>query len=317
MIPQQIIIDTDPGIDDAMAIFYALASPELDVIGLTTVFGNAHTTTCTQNALRLLEIAGRSDIPVAEGAHRPLAMDFRGPADFVHGADGQGNLDLPAPDTAAIAQDAAHFIVERVMAAPGRITLCPIGPLTNIALALLLEPRLADNLAAIVLMGGNAFTGGNASPAAEANILNDPDAADIVFGAHCPIVMAGLDVTEATFITGDQLEQIGTVDNPRARHASAILPYYREFNRREAGRDGIHVHDSTVISYLLAPQHYRSVQMPIRVDCGHGVGRGKTWPANERHARGPWENRHPVTILTEVDAPAVVALELGRLGLQV
>ena len=141
MTPQQIIIDTDPGIDDDMAIFYALASPELDVVGLTTVFGNAHTTTCTRNALRLLEIAGRSDIPVAEGAHRPLAMDFRGPADYVHGTDGQGNLDLPEPETAAIAQDAAHFIVERVMAAPGRITLCPIGPLTNIALALLLEPR--------------------------------------------------------------------------------------------------------------------------------------------------------------------------------
>ena len=271
---RKIIIDTDPGIDDAMAIFYALASPELEVVGLTTVFGNAHTETCTVNALRLLEIAGRSDIPVAAGARRPLATDFRGPADFVHGVDGQGDAQLGAPTTAPIALDAAHFIVQQVMAAPGEITLVPIGPLTNIALALLLEPDLAANMAGMVLMGGNAFCGGNASPAAEANILNDPEAADIVFGARCPIVMAGLDVTEATTMSADELDRIGTVDNPRAQHLAKILPFYRQFAIRSTGEDVIHVHDSTVISYLLAPHHYTSVQHPIRVDCGHGVGRG-------------------------------------------
>jgi inosine-uridine nucleoside N-ribohydrolase len=180
---------------------------------------------------------------------------------------------------------------------------------------MLMEPELASNLAGIVLMGGNAFCGGNASPAAEANILNDPEAADIVLGADCPVVMAGLDVTEATFLTGEQIDAIATVDNPRARHASAILPLYRSFNRTEAGQDGIFVHDSTVISYLLAPQHYRSVDLPVRVDTGHGLGRGKTWPSKKRHRLGAWEGRRPVTILTEVDAPAVVALELDRLGL--
>jgi inosine-uridine nucleoside N-ribohydrolase len=315
MTPRKIIIDTDPGIDDAMAIFYALASPELDVVGLTTVFGNAYVEACTENALNLLHIAGRPDIPVAQGAGRPLYGTFRGPADHVHGADGAANLFLPPAPNRPIDRHAVQFIIDTVMASPGEITLAPVGPLTNIALALLQEPRLAANLAGIVLMGGNAFCPGNTTPAAEANILNDPEAADIVLGADCPVVMAGLDVTEATFLTGEQIDAIATVDNPRARHASAILPLYRSFNQTEAGQDGIFVHDSTVISYLLAPQHYRSVDLPVRVDTGHGVGRGKTWPSKKRHRLGAWEGRRPVTILTEVDAPAVVALELDRLGL--
>ena len=315
--PRKIIIDTDPGIDDAMAIFYALASPELDVIGLTTVFGNAHVDVCTANAIRILDIAGRADIPVAEGAARPLAMAYRGPADFVHGVNGLADMPLAAPSRAPHALDAAHFIIDQVLACPGEITLVPIGPLTNIALAMLLRPDLPQHLAGMVIMGGNAFVGGNASPAAEANILNDPEAADIVFGADCPIVMCGLDVTEATVMSSEQIANIATIDNDRARHAAVILPYYRDFHLSHGGPDGIHVHDSTCISYLIAPQHYRSVQHPVRVDTGQGVGRGKTWPAT-RHALSAtsWAGRRAVTILTEVDSDAVVALELDHLALE-
>jgi inosine-uridine nucleoside N-ribohydrolase len=313
---RRIIIDTDPGIDDAMAIFFALASPELEVVALTTVFGNAHTTVCTDNALRLLEIAGRTDIPVAEGADAPLSMRFRGPADFVHGANGQGDAALDPPTTTAVHEDAVELIIRLVMGSPGEITLVPLGPLTNIARALQAEPRLAANLAGIVLMGGNAFCGGNATPSAEANIVNDPEAADIVFGAECPIVMAGLDVTEQIVMTGDQLDRIEAVDNPRARHLHAILPCYRDFTRRSSGLDGIHVHDSTTISYLLAPEHFTSVSHPVRVDTGQSVGRGKTWAKTRSTDRedDPWAGRPPVTILTGVDVDAVVALELGRLG---
>jgi len=312
--PRPIIIDTDPGIDDAMAIFYALASPELDVLGLTTVFGNAHVDVCTDNAQRILDIAGRPEIPVAQGAARPLAMNYRGPADFVHGVNGLADVALAAPSRAPHALDAAHFIIQQATARPGEITLVPVGPLTNIALAMLLCPELPSLLAGMVIMGGNAFVGGNASPAAEANILNDPEAADIVFGADCPIVMCGLDVTEATIMSSEQIAAIASFDNPRARLATQILPYYRDFHLSHGGPDGIHVHDSTCISYLLAPQHYRSVQHPIRVDCGDGVGRGKTWPAT-RHALSAalWAGRRSVTILTEVDSDAVVALELERL----
>lgn len=292
-----------------MAIFYALAAPELDVIALTTIFGNAHTSVTTANALRLLEIAERTDIPVARGADRPMAMAFRGPADFVHGTDGQGNVHLAAPTTSTVPGDAAHLIIDTVMAQPGQVTLVPIGPLTNIALAMLIEPQLSSHVAEIVLMGGAVFVGGNASPAGEANILNDPEAADIVFGADCPITMAGLDVTERTTMTNADLARIAAIPTTRAQHLAAIVPFYAEFYRQRLGLDGIHVHDSTAISYLLAPQHYRWREYPIRVDCGHHVCRGSTLAAqhvsdNEHR----WDGRRAVRILTEVDERAVIEL---------
>ena len=313
-IPQKIIIDTDPGIDDAMAIFYALASPELDVIGLTSIFGNVHTDLATENALRLLEIGDRTDIPVAKGVDSPMAMPYRGPVTFVHGEDGQGNVVLAKPKNTAHPSDAPHFIIEQVRRAPGEITLVALGPLTNLAIAMLLDAQMSAQLAGIVLMGGNAFCGGNASPAAEANVFNDPEAADIVFGADCPIVMAGLDVTEKTVMSPAELDLFATFDNTRAAHLAAITPYYRRFYLERNGLDGIFVHDSSTISYLLAPQHYTWVEQPIRVDCGRSFCRGKTQPAARVSDRETeWSDRRPVRILTGVDAQAVVALELERL----
>lgn len=312
---RKIIIDTDPGIDDAMAIFYALESPDLDVIGLTSVFGNAHAAVCTANALKLLEIAGRSDIPVAKGAEAPLEMPYRGPVPFVHGSDGQGDVFLPPPSTSPLSIDAAQFIVQSVMGAPGEITLVALGPLTNIALAMQIEPTLTTHMAEIVLMGGNAFVGGNASPAAEANILNDPEAADFVFGADCSIVMAGLDVTEQTLMTSADLARISSFDNPRAQHLAAIMPFYEAFYRQRNGVDGIFVHDSTTISYLLAPQLYTWVEYPIRVDCGDSFCRGKTQTAvHTSDHETPWNGRRAVRILTGVDVHAVVELELDVLS---
>ena len=312
--PRKIIIDTDPGIDDAMAIFYALASPELDVVGLTTVFGNAETSVCTDNALKLLEIAGRTDIPVARGGDEPLAMPYRGAVAFVHGSDGQGEVFLSPPATSALPIDAAQFIVKTVHESPGEITLVAVGPLTNIATAMQLDPDFTSQLAGIVLMGGNAFVGGNASPAAEANILNDPEAADIVFGADCQIVMAGLDVTELTVMTSSDVAQFASFTNPRAQHIAAIVPFYENFYRKRLGLDGIHVHDSSTISYLLAPELYTWVEFPIRVDCGNSFCRGKTQPAvHVSDHETEWSARRPVRILTGVDARAVVGLELERL----
>ena len=311
---RKILIDTDPGIDDAMAIFYALASPELDVVGLTTVFGNAHTSVCTTNALKLLEIAGRTDIPVAKGVDAPLIMPYRGPVTFVHGTDGQGDVFLPKPSTAAEPIDAAHFIIRTVMDAPGEVTLVAFGPLTNVAVAMLIEPAVSSRLAEIVLMGGNAFCGGNASPAAEANILNDPEAADIVFGADCPIMMAGLDVTERTVMSSADLAGFASFGNARAQHLAAITPFYETFYRQRNGFDGIFVHDSSTISYLLAPEHYTWVEQPVRVDCGHSFCRGKTQTAvHLSDHETEWSGRRAVRILTNVDSRAVVELELERL----
>ena len=233
---------------------------------------------------------------------------------FVRGEHGQGAVELPPPATSPVDGDAVHFIIDTVMSSPGEITLVPLGPLTNIALAMLIEPALTQQVAEIVLMGGAAFVGGNASPAGEANVLNDPEAADIVFGADCPITMAGLDVTEQTQMTGDDLRRIAEIDTPQARHLAAIVPHYAAFFADRQGLDGIHVHDSSAISYLLAPQHYAWVERPIRVDCGHSFCRGKTLAANRvSDHEGPWSRRRPVRILTGVDSRAVVELELERL----
>ncbi len=309
---RKIIIDTDPGVDDAMAIFFALRSPELEVIGLTTIFGNVHTDLATTNALRLLEIVGRADILVARGADHPLARPFGGPVPFVHGDDGQGNVNLPPPLGVPCAQPAASFIVEQVMAAPGEITLVPIGPLTNIALALRLEPRIATAVREVVLMGGNALAPGNATPAAEANIHNDPEAADVVLGASWSVTMVGLDVTHRINMRADHLDRYAAADDPVARHIARIVPHYRRYFESSYGIQGIYVHDSSAIAYLLDPTLFRTERWPLRVET-QGISRGKTWPGNGERPLPPWEGRPLVTCCVEVDGTRLVDLELARL----
>ena len=319
---RKIIIDTDPGVDDAMAIFFALASPELDVMGLTTIFGNVDTALATTNALRLLEIAGRDEIPVAKGAADPLTGPFAGPASFVHGEDGQGNIFLPPPKTQAIGETAAAFIVHQVMANPGEVTLAPIGPLTNIALALRLEPAIAERVQEVVLMGGNALAPGNASPAAEANIFNDPEAADVVFGAAWPVTMVGLDVTHQVHMTPEDITQYRLTANPMAQHIAKILPFYQSFFEAAYSAwhlAGIYVHDSSAIAYLIDPTLFETKQWPIRVET-KGIGRGKTWPAipssSDMGAQvpGPWRDRPLVNVCMGVDGARVVDLGLSRLA---
>lgn len=309
---RKIIIDTDPGIDDSMAIFYALAAPELQVIGLTTVYGNCVVETGTKNALRLLEIAERTDIPVAKGMGHPLTRPEGNIAAFVHGEDGQGNVNLPPPRTRAVDQHAVTWLIETLMSAPTPITLVPLGPLTNIAMALLLEPRIVNKIEEIVLMGGAAFVVGNATATSEANIVNDPEAADIVFGADCPVTMIGLDVTEKVYAPAAHLDAIKNFNTPRASHLARILPFYRKFYQQyypQFTEDGIYVHDSTTISYLLAPHLFKTVQYPIRVET-QGFSRGRTTPAIGFNAtRDGWEKRRKVNIAVEVDVPAVLKLE--------
>lgn len=311
---RKIIIDTDPGVDDAMAIFMALRSPELDVIGLTTIFGNVETHLATSNALRLLEIAGRTDIPVARGADHPLVGSFKGPVPFVHGEDGQGNLNLPPPTTTAISESAAVFIVEQVMKYPGEVTLVPIAPLTNIALALRLEPRIEANVKEIVLMGGNALEPGNATPAAEANVHNDPEAADVVFGAHWHVTMVGLDVTQKTVMQAEHIAAYEKANHKMGQHISKIIPFYLDFNEEDKGSPGMFTHDPSAIAYLLNPSLFKTQQWPIRVET-QGIGRGKTWPAiNTKRMQSPWKDRPRVNVCVGVDAQGVIDLVLERLS---
>jgi purine nucleosidase len=312
--PQKIIIDTDPGIDDAMAIFLALRSPELRVIGLTTIFGNVHTTLSTTNALRLLEIAGCGDIPVAHGADAPLARAYGGPVAFIHGEDGQGNVNLPLPTTRAVPESAAEFIVQQIMAAPGEITLVPIGPLTNIAAALALEPKVAEHVKEVVLMGGNAFVPGNASPAAEANIHNDPEAADLVFSASWQVTMVGLDVTHDIIMSPAQTQILEAAQNPLAQHLARINPLYLKFNRESSGIDGYYIHDPSAIVYLTHPELFTVGEYPVRVET-QGISAGKTWPSTARHHTHPdWTGRPKAAICTAVNANAVLKIILERLA---
>ena len=311
---RKIIIDTDPGIDDAMAIFLALRSPELELIGLTTVFGNVHTALATTNALRLLEIAGRTDIPVAHGADQPLERPYAGPVPLIHGEDGQGNAHLPAPSTRAINSSAAEFIVQQIMDAPGQVTLVPIGPLTNIALALRLEPRIAQNVAEVVLMGGNAFCAGNATPASEANIHNDPEAADLVFGADWRVTMVGLDVTHNIVMTLAQMRVLETAQNPLARHLSKINPLYLEFVATSAQIDGNYIHDPSAVVYLTHPQAFTTAQHPVCVET-LGISAGKTWPNPfPRRTLPDWAGRPDVNICVSVNSGMVLDVILERLG---
>jgi uridine nucleosidase len=313
-VPGKIIIDTDPGIDDAMAILLAFQSPELEVVGLTTIFGNVHTQLATQNALRLTELAGRPEVPVAPGADAPLLVPLDYAADFVHGQDGFGNLNLPAPQGQPLNQTAAEFIIETVMANPGQITLVPIGPLTNLALALTLEPRLAQNVAEVVIMGGAATVNGNVTPAAEANIIHDPHAADVVFTAGWPVVMVGLDVTMKTVMSRAYFEELNAAATPLSRFIYQSSQFYQAFHRSYAGLDGSHTHDPSAVAYLIDPGLFTTASGPIRV-VTEGIATGLTLWDHRQHWPGDnaWVNRPPVKVCLDVDSDRLLALFKARI----
>lgn len=309
---KKIIIDTDPGVDDAMAILFALKSPELEVVGLTTIFGNVYTDLATQNALRLVEFAGRPDIPVAHGANLPLIVPLEGVADFVHGSDGLGNTNPAPPTSEAIDTPAAQFIVEMVMAHPGEITLVPIGPLTNIALALALEPRIADNVAGVVLMGGAALVNGNVTPAAEANIIHDPHAADVVFGAGWPVTMVGLDVTMQTFMSEEYLASLkGTRTTD---FIYDISRFYQQYHTQTYDLHGCHTHDPSTIAYLIDPTLFTVQSGPVRV-LTEGLAQGQTLLDQRQRwdSSNGWTERPVVDVCVEVASERLLDLYKARM----
>lgn len=309
----KVILDTDPGIDDGMAIQIALNASEIELLGLTTIFGNASVDLTTTNALRLLDIAQRTDIPVCKGASQALKRVFKGGVPQVHGEDGQGNTwHQPSTNHCVSPVQAHDFMAATIKKFPDEIALVAIGPLTNLALLLQEYPGIAEEVKEVVVMGGNAFASGNATPAAEANVLADPEAADVVFGGAWPISMVGLDVTHQVLMTNTQLDRIASYQSPVNQYVSATFHYYRRFFEHVNKIDGIYVHDSTAIVYLLNRSLFQTRAFPVRVETANTISLGKTWPSigESDHENGPelqpWANRPAVNICVGVDAAAVL-----------
>jgi inosine-uridine nucleoside N-ribohydrolase len=272
MTPTQIILDCDPGHDDAIALLLALASPEVELLGVTTVSGNQTLSKVTDNALRLLEFAGRSDIPVHAGAGRPLLRDVRVAA-HVHGESGLDGPELPAPTTSAREQHAVDFIADTIRERNGAVTLVPTGPLTNIALLLALHPDAVPNR--IVLMGGSIGEG-NITPAAEFNIWADPEAAKRVFAAGLDTTMVGLDVTHKALITRAHTERLRGAGRV-GRMVAELLDFYARFHHVQyPDLDGVPMHDPVAMAEVVRPGLLETKRAEIDVECESEQGRGRT-----------------------------------------
>lgn len=247
--PRRIIIDTDPGIDDAMAIFLALRSPELKVEAITPVAGNVPLDLTLPNALRLLEIAGRTDIPVAAGASHPLVRRLA-TAGHVHGVNGLAGVEFPEPKTKPVRETAPEIIRRIVRENPGEITIVAVGPLTNVAMALRADPELASMIPAIAIMGGS-LSGGNMTPAAEFNLYVDPEAARIVFDANIPLTMVGLDVTRKCRVSEEHIKQLEAANNPVSQAAGKIMRATYERMRHGGEVTDIDLHDALAVASLI------------------------------------------------------------------
>lgn len=258
---RRILVDCDPGVDDAIALMMALrARDRLDLAAVTTVAGNLGVDRTTRNALALLDLFDGGDIPVAPGCGRAL-LQPPGNAARVHGAGGLGGADLPGPRRSPASGHAVDAIIEACLAAPPRgLTLCPTGPMTNIALALVKEPQIEDRLERIVFMGGAVFCGGNVTPHAEFNIHADPHAAEIVLRSRVPKVMLGLDVTQKVAVEPAWVAGLAAADDPAAQLAAAMLSGY-------ASASGA-LHDPCVIAFLLAPELFAGAEHRLSVDLG-------------------------------------------------
>jgi len=247
--PRRIIIDTDPGIDDALAIFLALRSPELKVEAITPVAGNVPLDLTLPNALRLVEIAGRTDVPVAAGASHPLVRRLV-TAGHVHGVNGLAGVEFPEPKIKPVRETAPELIRRIVRENPGEITIVAVGPLTNVALALRADPELAGMIPAIVIMGGS-LSGGNITPAAEFNLYVDPEAARIVFDANIPLTMVGLDVTRKCLVNEQHIKQLEAANNPVSQAAGKILRATYERMRHGGEVTDIALHDALAVASLI------------------------------------------------------------------
>ena len=309
--PRSIIIDTDPSPDDSVAILLALASPEeLEVLAVTTVAGNVPVSLTAKNALKTLELAHRTDTPVYAGASAPLIRRLV-TAEHVHGRTGFDGYDLPEPTTPLANGFAPEAIVDLVMRkTQGDVTLCCLAPLTNIALALAKEPRLAGRVREIVLMGGSFSEGGNVTPSAEFNIYVDPEAAARVLECGAPITMIPLDCTHQALTTAARLDKLRSFGTPLSEAFYHLLKFNKIFDERKYGWEGGPLHDATVVAYLLAPHLFSGRTVHVAVECASELTLGMTvvdwWSVTGKPAN--------VQVLRDIDAEGYFNLVIERLA---
>lgn len=285
---RKIIIDTDPGQDDAVAILLALASPELDVLGITCVAGNVPLPLTQRNALTICELAGRTDMRVFAGCDRPLVRKLV-TAENVHGKTGLDGVTLPEPVMALQDQHAVDFIIDTLRAEPaGTVTLVPIGPLTNIATAFQRAPEIVERVQEIVLMGGAYFEVGNVTPAAEFNIYVDPQAADIVFRSGVPLVVMPLDVTHKALTSRARVDAFAALPAPVGPVVASWLDFFERFDIEKYGSQGGPLHDPCTIAYLLDPGMFDGRHINVTVEVDSELTMGMTvadwWRVSKRPA---------------------------------
>ena len=310
MTPRKIIIDTDPGQDDAAAIMLALASPELEVLGVTAVAGNVPLALTARNARMVTEICGRSDIAVYAGADRPLARKLV-TAEHVHGKTGLDGVDLFEPARPLETRHAVDFIIETLRTEPaGTVTLCPLGPLTNIATVIERAPDVVSRIREIVLMGGGFFEGGNITPSAEFNIFVDPEAAKIVFSAGVPLTMLPLDVTHKVLTTKVRVGRLRANGNRPSVVMADMLEFFERFDEEKYGTDGGPLHDPTVIAWLIDPGMFSGRKCNVEIETGSDLTLGATvvdwWKVT-----GRTENAF---VVRDVDADRFFDLFVERVG---
>jgi purine nucleosidase len=270
---QKIIFDTDPGTDDALALMLALTSPELDVRAVTVVPGNVTLEMGVDNALRMVSLAKRCDIPIAAGAHGPLFQKLV-TAEMWHGKNGLANVELPASNCKLDPRFGPDLIIQLVHASPHEITLVPVGPLTNIALAVKKDPSIVPLVKEVILMGGS-ITGGNVNAAAEANIYNDPEAAQIVFQAGWPLTMVGLEVGDHALFTRKQLDELGKTHGPINDFVHAVTGYLVGLSEKFGG-PGTPMYDPSAVAVAIDPTLVKVQEMHVDVETRGEFTRGET-----------------------------------------
>ena len=311
MTARKIIIDTDPGQDDAVALLLALASPDdLEVLGITCVAGNVPLALTQKNARMICEVAGRSDVPVHAGCDAPLARPLV-TAEHVHGKTGLDGPELWEPELQLTEGHAVDFIIHSLRRhAPGTVTLCPLGPLTNIASALQKAPDIASRIKEIVLMGGAYFEVGNVTPAAEFNIYVDPEAAKVVFTSGVPLVVMPLDVTHKALATRPRVEAIRALDTRAAHFTADMLDFFERFDVAKYGSEGGPLHDPCVIAYLLKPELFSGRHVNVEIETQSELTLGMTvadwWDVTDREPNAMF--------MGDVDADGFFALITERLA---